>query len=99
MSDGFICAACGEKCHGEPYRVSVEVTIGRMLDWPSPLFFTRDDTYEAYCQQCANGIATYVTRRIGLQKLNRGSLTDRDSKLDAERRMAEIGRRMCPTDA
>jgi len=90
--NGFVCAACGEKHHGEPYRVSVEVTVGRMRDWPSPSLFARDDTYEAYCQQCAYGIATYVTRLVGLQKPNRGFLTNRESKLDAERRMAEIGR-------
>lgn len=99
MIDEFVCAACGERHHGKPYRVIVEVTVGRIRGHPSPSLFARDDTYEAYCQRCANAIAMYVTRRVGLQKLNRGLLTDRAAKAKAECHMAEIGRRMWPTDA
>lgn len=60
--------------------------------------FASDTTYAAYCERCAYSIGWYVTKRVGLVRLNRGSLTDRRAKLDAERRMAAIGRKMWMTD-
>ena len=95
-TDEFVCAACGEKCSGEPYRVAFDVVVGCMGERQS--VFASDTTYAAYCERCANSIAWYVTKRVGLQRLNRGSLTDRRAKLDAERRMADIGRKMWMTD-
>lgn len=98
IADEFVCAACGKRCSGEPYRVTFEVSVGHRQYWSSQSIFARDYTYEAYCERCANSIAWYVTKRVGLQRLNRGSLTDRRAKLDAERRMADIGRKMWLTD-
>lgn len=92
MTDEFVCAACGKRCSGEPYRVAFDVVVGCM--WERQSVFASDTTYAAYCGRCAYSIAQYVTERVGLQRLNRGSLTDRRAKLDAERRMADIGRKM-----
>lgn len=95
-TDKFICMACGEVCSGEPYRVNFDVGVGCIQGRQS--VFASDATYAAYCERCANAIALYVTKRVGLQRLNRGSLTDRQAKLCAERRMADIGRKMWATD-
>lgn len=96
-TDEFVCAACGKRCSGKPYRVTFEVSVGHMKELASQLLFAREYTYEAYCQRCANAIGMYATNRVGLTRLNRGSLTDRRAKLDAERRMADIGRKMMKT--
>lgn len=94
-TDEFVCAACGERCTGKPYRVDFDVVVGCTRERQT--LFASDATYAAYCGKCAYSIARYVTERVGLQRLNRGSLTDRRAKLDAERRMADIGRKMMKT--
>lgn len=98
MTDEFVCASCGEICSGEPYCVFSEVLVGHRKEWASQSLFARDYTYEVYCQKCANAIAMYITNRVGLARLNHGSRTNRKAKLDAERRMADIGRKMWMTD-
>lgn len=92
--DEFICAACGERHGGHPFRVRVDVNVeGRPGPWlrSNQALFSSDGTYEQYCQRCAYGIAKYLTERVGLERLNKGSLTDRVAKMRAERKMADIG--------
>jgi len=93
----FICAACGKRHSGQPLRVRVDINIERRSgSWPAHnrALFSSDNTYEMYCQRCAYGIAAYLTERMGLGRLNKGSLTDKIAKVRAERSMADIGRKL-----
>lgn len=94
--DEFVCASCGKRFSGEPCRVTFDVVVG--CTGERQTLFAHDYTYEAYCERCAYSIGRYVTERVGLGRLYRGSLTDRRAKLDAERRMASIGRKLWMTD-
>ena len=93
----FVCASCGERYSGHPFKVRVDINIERRSECflaHSRSLFSSDSTYELYCQHCAYGIAAYLTERMGLVRLNNGSLTDKIAKVHAERSMADIGRKL-----
>lgn len=93
----FICAACGERHSGHPHKVCVDINIERRSEYflaHNRSLFSSDNTYELYCQRCAYGIAAYLTERMGIGRLNKGSLTDKIARVRAECSMADIGRKL-----